>query len=263
MKNKNVAAILAFFGGFIGLHRFYLGQIGLGVVYALLFVTGISVILGILDGIIFLTMHQQVFDAKYNRKYDYLKRQSDTDFQRPAGRRTMDSTRYRNQRTPRNRTTPVRPVTRASRRVRNNPFKLAGIKKFREYDIEAAIEDFQQALKIDPNDLTIHFNLACAYSQTENAEKAFEHISRAVEMGFNDFAKIDSHDALAFMRIQPQWEEFRANGYTLRKQLTSPKENLLDNDLLLEQLKKLNELKEKGLITEKEFIEQKTKLTRQ
>lgn len=261
MKNKNVAAILAFFGGFVGLHRFYLGQIGLGVVYALLFVTGISVILGILDGIIFLTMDQQVFDAKYNRRYEPRGRR-DTDFQRP-GRRPTSYDRYRNQRVPKQESQAVRPVRRPPSRVKNNPFKQAGIKKFKEFDIEAAIEDFHQALKIDPSDLTIHFNLACAYSQTEQAEKAFEHISRAVEMGFNDFGKIDAHDALAYMRIQPQWEEFKANGYTLRKQLAAPKENLLDNDLLLEQLKKLNELKEKGLITEKEFIEQKSKLTRQ
>ncbi|MCB0665294.1 MAG: NINE protein [Saprospiraceae bacterium] len=261
MKNKNVAAILAFFGGFVGLHRFYLGQVGLGVVYALLFVTGISVILGILDGIIFLTMDQHVFDAKYNRRYGFEARR-DTDFQRP-GRRATSYERYQSQRAPQRKPRAKRPVRRPSSRVRNNPFKLAGIKKFKEFDIEAAIEDFKQALKIDPNDLTIHFNLACAYSQTEQAEKAFEHISRAVEMGFNDFGKIDSHDALAYMRIQPQWEEFKTNGYTLRKQLAAPKENLLDNDLLLEQLKKLNELKEKGLITEKEFIEQKSKLTRQ
>ena len=76
----------------------------------------------------------------------------------------------------------------------------------------------------------------------------------------DDFEKIDSHDALAFARIQPQWEEFKANGYTMTKKLESPKENLLDNDLLLEQLKKLNELKDKGFITEKEFSEQKKKL---
>ena len=126
--------------------------------------------------------------------------------------------------------------------------------------MEAAIEDFKQALKIDPNDLSIHFNLACAYSQTENADLAYEHLSRAVEMGFNDYARIDTHDALAYVRIQPQWESFKAGGYTLRKRLDAPKEDLLDNDLLLQQLKKLNELKDKGLITEEEFAEQKNKL---
>jgi TM2 domain-containing membrane protein YozV len=262
MKSKNVAALTSFFGGFFGLHRFYLGQVGLGVVYALLFFTGISFILGILDGIIFLTMNQQVFDAKYNKRFGYADRRFDTDFQRPSSGRTRSqaSPYQRRREIPR---ADQRPSVRRPRRVKNNPFKLAGIKKFKEYDIEAAIEDFLQALKIDPNDLTIHFNLACAYSQTEKATKAYEHLSKAVEMGFNDFARIDTHDALAFIRIQAQWEEFKANGYTLRKKLSAPQENLLDNDLLLEQLKKLNELKSKGLITEQEFIEQKAKLTRQ
>ncbi len=261
MKNKNTAAILAFLGGVIGLHRFYLGQIGLGVVYAFLALTGVSFLLGLLDGIIFLTMNQQVFDAKYNKRYTNYRVPADTDFQRPNRRQRREMRRRPEPRTRRSKTVRRSPARRKSR-VRNNPFKQAGIKKFKEFDIEASIKDFQQALKIDPNDLTIHFNLACAYSQIEEADKAYGHLSQAVEMGFNDFDKINAHDALAYVRIQPQWEEFKTNGYTLRKKLAAPKENLLDNDLLLDQLKKLNELREKGLITEKEFIEQKAKLIR-
>ena len=33
MKDKNIAAILAFFFGWMGAHKFYLGQIGSGVVF--------------------------------------------------------------------------------------------------------------------------------------------------------------------------------------------------------------------------------------
>lgn len=264
MKNKNTAAILAFFGGFIGLHRFYLGQVGLGILYALFVFTGLSVILGILDGIIFLTMDEDVFDVKYNRQRGYRSsrryRRRDTDFDRPVTRRSTPETNTRSSSRRREVRRPSRSASTRRRRVKNNPFKQSGIKKFKDYDIEAAIEDFLQALKVDPNDLTIHFNLACAYSQIEKADKAFEHISKAVEMGFNDFERIDNHDALAYMRIQPQFEAFKANGYTLRKNLEAPKENLLDNDLLLQQLEKLNELKERGLITEQEFQEQKSKL---
>ena len=267
MKNKNAAALLAFFGGFIGLHRFYLGQVGLGILYVLLLFTGISAILGILDSILFFTMNPDVFDAKYNRNFQRRRPpfgRREPDFQRPVTRSREETRqeyepRRRQQRPARNVPVDRRPV-RKTRRVKNNPFKQAGIKKFKEFDVEAAIEDFKQALKIDPADLTIHFNLACAYSQTEQVDLAYQHLSNAVEMGFNDFDRIDSHDALAYIRIQPQWESFKENGYTLSKKLEAPKENLLDNDLLLQQLKKLNELKEKGLITEKEFIEQKSKL---
>ncbi|NND05088.1 MAG: NINE protein [Saprospiraceae bacterium] len=269
-KDKNAAAILAFLGGFIGLHRFYVGQIGLGIVYSMLFFAfGFSIILGILDGIIFLTMDDEVFDAKYNRTRQYHRerydrgRRRDTDFDRsPQNRRSYRRDRSRTRPSSAPFPAKQRRTRRSSKRLKNNPFKQAGIKKFKEFDIEAAIKDFEQALKVDPNDLTIHFNLGCAYSQTEQAEKAFYHIARAVEMGFNDFSRIDDHDALAYMRIQPQWEQFKENGYTLNKKIAAPKENLLDDDLLLQQLKKLNELKDKGLITEREFLEQKTKLSK-
>ncbi len=265
MKNKNAAALMAFFGGFFGLHRFYLGQVGLGILYLLLVFTGLSVILGILDGILFLTMDQEVFDAKYNRRYRsyrYHRRQmQDTDFERSSRRSSRGSDR-RTRATSRRRPADAPRKPHRRRQPKQNPFKQSGIKKFKDFEIEASIEDFKQALKVDPNDLTIHFNLACAYSQLEKTELGYQHLSQAVQMGFNDFNRIDSHDALAYLRIQPQWEEFKANGYTLRKKLESPKENLLDNDLLLQQLKKLNELKDKGLITEKEFLEQKTKLIR-
>lgn len=236
---------------------------------------GISLILGILDGIIFLTMDREVFDRKYNRAPRWERGDSDFDRRRHDLRRRRRSHQRQDRHIPHREDRRRRPSQEYSskrsrdsrqnrvRRPKNNPFKLAGIKKFKEYDMEGAIADFQQALKVDSTDISIYFNLACAYSQVENVELAFEHMSRAVELGFNDFEKIDTHDALAYMRIQPQWESFKTNGYRLRKELSSPKENLLDNDLLLEQLKKLNELKERGLITEDEFIEQKTKLTRQ
>ena len=265
MKNKNATAIMAFLGGFFGLHRFYLGQVGLGILYAVFMFTGLSFILGILDGIIFLTMDQEVFDAKYNRRRNYeryRRGRRNTDFERPGRRDTRMRTRETERRERRAPQQPTRRSKRSRQPIRNNPFKQAGIKKFKNFEIEAAIEDFQQALKIDPRDLTIHFNLACAYSQIEKSDLAYQHLSKAVQMGFNDFNRIDTHDALAYVRIQPQWEEFKANGYTLRKKLEAPKENMLDNDLLLQQLQKLNELKEKGLITEKEFLEQKTKLIR-
>lgn len=268
MKNKNVAALLAFVAGYFGIHRFYLGQVGLGIFYCLLSITGLSVILGILDGIIFLTMDEEVFDAKYNsrRRYqrpDYRRSRRDTDFQRPRQNRPQYRKESRPPVQPRRRVQPKpRPTRRSRPSIKHNPFKQSGIRKYKEFDFDAAIDDFKQALKINENDVTVHFNIACAYSQLEQVEKAYEHISKAVSLGFNDYNKIDTHDALAYMRIQPQWDEFKANGYSLRKQLSAPKENLLDNDILLEQLKKLNELKEKGLITEIEFLEQKEKLMR-
>ncbi|WP_051311234.1 pilin [Zooshikella ganghwensis] len=52
-KNKYVAGCLAIFLGFIGVHRFYLGQ-WWGIFYILLIGTGLSLIISIIEGIVFL-----------------------------------------------------------------------------------------------------------------------------------------------------------------------------------------------------------------
>ena len=88
-------------------------------------------------------------------------------------------------------------------------------------------------------------------------------------MGFDDFEAIKTRDHLAYLRVQNEFLAFAANGFRLSKQLASPKEGLLDKTPappaqtdLLEQLKSLAQLKEKGLLTEEEFRVQKEKLLR-
>jgi TM2 domain-containing membrane protein YozV len=66
MKNKSTAAILAFFLGGIGMHRFYLNQTGLGFLYLIFCWTLIPCIIAFVDFIIFLTMSDESFNKKYN-----------------------------------------------------------------------------------------------------------------------------------------------------------------------------------------------------
>ncbi|MFO7745549.1 MAG: NINE protein [Psychroflexus sp.] len=67
MKDKTAAALLAFFLGGIGVHRFYLNQVGLGFLYLLFSWTFIPFIVAFIDFIVFLTMDKRSFDQKYNR----------------------------------------------------------------------------------------------------------------------------------------------------------------------------------------------------
>ena len=66
MKDKTIACLIALFLGSLGIHRFYLGQYGLGIVYILFSWTGIPFFISLADGIIFLTMDYRDFDMKYN-----------------------------------------------------------------------------------------------------------------------------------------------------------------------------------------------------
>jgi TM2 domain-containing membrane protein YozV len=65
--NKYVASALAFFFGWFGVHKFYLGQIGLGVVYLLFCWTFIPAIIAFIEAIIYLAMSDESFNQKFNK----------------------------------------------------------------------------------------------------------------------------------------------------------------------------------------------------
>ena len=67
MKNKTTAAILAFLFGGLGIHRFYLGQIGFGLLNLIFFWTLIPSLIGLIDFIAFISMSKEKFDLKYNK----------------------------------------------------------------------------------------------------------------------------------------------------------------------------------------------------
>ena len=258
MKDKTTAAILSLFLGYIGVHRFYLRQNGLGVLYFfLLFFFGFSIFLSIIDFFRFLFMDQDVFDRKYNRQPIIERAAYQTDYDRREFQRPYRET-YR---ATRQRPAPVRQAAPSSPRRQTNPFTKSGMIKYRNFDYYGAIADFVKALEADSQNVPLHFNLACAYSLTEQAEQAFFHLNKAVEYGFKDFEKIRSHDALAYIRIRDEFETFAQNGYRLLKPEEKAKEGLITaNPGLLEQLRQLGELRERELLTEEEFLAQKKKL---
>ena len=263
MKNKYVAAVMAFLLGSFGVHKFYLREPGAGIFYVMLFMMTqeffpISSILGIIDGMRYLTMGQSEFDRKFNGG---KKAQLPPSLGRRRKKRTGNREYYeypeRGQKS--------RIPKRKRSVLRSNPFKKSGLKKYKEFDIEEAIVDFEKGLKIQPNDESLHFHLACAYSLLENKEKAFNHVSKAVQSGFSDFKKIQNHDDLAYIRIQPEFEKFKANGFKekVEKSKPSKKESTEDADeFLLEKLGKLVEMRKRGIVTEADFKIEREKILR-
>ena len=66
MKDKNIAAIMAFFFGWMGAHKFYLGQIGSGVVYLAFSWTAIPLFVSFIEFIILALMDRDEFNRRYN-----------------------------------------------------------------------------------------------------------------------------------------------------------------------------------------------------
>jgi len=267
MRNKILAAALAFFGGTIGLHKFYLREPSAGIFYIFLAMmtssfAPVSMFLGFIDGLRYLMMPPEEFDRKFNRKYQNARTRS-----RTVNRRQRRQREHYEVQRPR----PTSKKTRRAPRVRNNPFKKSGVQKYKDYDIEEAIEDFHKGLKIEPEDVALHFNLACAYSLMEDKEEAFKHIDLAVDYGLKDTDKILKHDDLAFLRIQPEFEEFKNNDFQVsgRRRRQAPSQTTTQqgsqerkpmDDILLAQLNRLMELRKKGVLTEQEFTRERKKI---
>jgi len=261
MKSKYVAAALAFFLGIFGVHRFYLGKRFWGVVHFLLFWLCFAItveentpaimlpaLLGFIDAVLLFVMPEVEFNERYNRRY-------------------MNSTSEQWENEPRRRQIP-----RASSKSKNqsapdvSDFKRSGIEKFRDYDYEGAIDSFQKALELQHEDPATHFNLACCYSILEDADQAYDHLGKAISYGFKDTDKINTHDALSFLRTQPGFDTFVKEGY---KRPASPpveeaplslKDIMSPADDLLDQIIKLGELRDKGVLTDEEFALQKRKI---
>jgi len=67
MKNKLTAGILALFLGGFGVHKFYLGELGWGLLYLFFCWAWIPGIVGFFEGIGLLLMTEEAFNFKYNR----------------------------------------------------------------------------------------------------------------------------------------------------------------------------------------------------
>jgi TM2 domain-containing membrane protein YozV len=65
LSRRVAAAIFAIIFGSFGIHRFYLGQTGWGILYVLFCWTLIPAVAGLIEGILYLTMSEEEFEAKY------------------------------------------------------------------------------------------------------------------------------------------------------------------------------------------------------
>jgi TM2 domain-containing membrane protein YozV/DNA-directed RNA polymerase subunit RPC12/RpoP len=63
--NKLVTGLLAIFLGTFGVHKFYLGQTMQGILYLVFCWTGIPSVVGVIEGIIYISMNDIAFYQKY------------------------------------------------------------------------------------------------------------------------------------------------------------------------------------------------------
>ncbi|AUC80593.1 hypothetical protein CW736_13035 [Nonlabens sp. MB-3u-79] len=71
-KSKRTATLLAFpILGSLGIHKFYLGKIGQGILYLIFSFLLIPTIISLFEFISYLSMSTEKFDTKFNPEYRY------------------------------------------------------------------------------------------------------------------------------------------------------------------------------------------------
>jgi tetratricopeptide (TPR) repeat protein len=268
MKNRITAAMLSLCLGLFGVQYFYTNRTGLGIFMVMLTtalkVPQLAAFIGLIGFIQFITMSNEEFDKKYNFKkwrqeeegrravQEQRRREQESyDRDRRAQEMNRDSRENRDARERMKPTVPQPQKTQSST-AQKEALKQSGLKKYKEYDYSGAIEDFGKALAADPKDVAVHWNLTCLYSLSEQKELAFYHLQKAVELGFVDFEKVKSHEALAFLRVQPEFDTFSRSGFKLSEDM--------EHSDILQQLKDLSMRREKGLLSEKEFADMSKRL---
>lgn len=256
-RNKLVAALLAFTLGTFGGHKLYLRDASGVVFFMFMLFLSLSVsvpitfIMGVVAGFRFLKMSDEEFDRKYNRGFI----QRNPEIER---RRTRQFEEYSTE-------DKRRGYVSSAPKIKNNVFKTSGLAKYKEFDLEGAIEDFEKGLALDPNDITLNFQMACAYSLTEQKEKSYKHLAKAVALGFTDFDRILTHDDLAYIRIQKEFDEFKRSGFRtvpiVEKKADAPVKVDQPDPLVLEQLDRLESLKSRGMLNETDYQREYQKLT--
>ena len=286
MLNKNLAGFFAFFLGMFGVHRFYLGQWFRGAsqfagFFGFIFLLDVSgggevetlfglaiatmVLAPVFTAIIFWATPEKKWQQKYDKE----------------ALANGQSGGVAGQFSPRD--------TKA--------LKAEGIRYYRTGDYDLAIEAFSEASDLDLGDAGTHFNLACSYAQLGQYGEALRHLELSVTFGLPKPERIEKHPALAALRKHSSYHSFRSNNFRRLNllELTEPKatdtrivgeaETIEDFNVpppprttranpapspgatstppgpdLLEQITRLRELHDAGILTQTEYQKQKEKL---
>jgi len=257
-KKQKVAALLAITLGIFGVHRFYLGNRKHGITY--LSIGGLGIVLGVgimisaiailsvVDAVLLFTMPEGDFDKKYNPLGTSTKKPKETADPQVSKQKSLLKAKFERQ------------------------FAMAQT-YYQQGNHQGAIKVLDEALEIKYDNMDAHFLLAKCHSMSANGQKALIHADAAIAFGLGT-RRLKFDHALAYLRTRPEYKVFEKNGFRIlddapisKKEAAvgkvEPEMDLATGPDLLEQFKKLKELRERGFLTEEEYLEQQERLTRE
>lgn len=256
MSNRKLGILFGIFFGWLGVQKFFTRNYVGGIFMVIFTLTGIPALIGLIDAIRYSRMTDEEFDERYfgrsrfsttydpNQRHIAREEAAERERIRQENLKKAEIRRKQNE---------VKREEALKKIQTILELRKKGVREYKDFDLNAAEDTFRSIIKLDPKDIPALFNLACISGQTERPQKAFEFISRAVQNGFSDFDRIETHPAFSAMRLEPSWEDFRRRGYQIVDQFEKSEE-----DDLLEQIKQSRSIKKADQLLE-EILNTKNK----
>jgi TM2 domain-containing membrane protein YozV len=288
-RSRNVAIFLSLFLGWVGIQKYYIGSVFMGVLCSIFAFTSIPFFLGLLDVVRFALMTDDEFDAKYNTgpypvhrtKYGTIVFKKDEKPGNQSFRPFRDTVPSY--------TKPdwSRPEVSKGVSLSSNSNYRKGNELFEKYSIKEALIAYRAALKESPNEAEIYFKMACCNAILEQKKALFGNVQMAIRCGFSDWNQIRTNDELAYFRIQPEYDKINESNFTIWPEVAEEESDYIDvstkvlppknedesknveinegepelsTDEILVQLKELGDLHQKGVLSDTEFNMQRRKL---
>jgi len=131
-----------------------------------------------------------------------------------------------------------------------------GDQLFLKQKYKSAIEKYNEALKYSDKAPATHFKLAKAYSMTKNKEESLKHLKQSISDGYKNFDRVQNDKELSYIRDSVEFKDFERNNYKVENNNT----NKTSGDDKYDKLEKLNRLFKEGILSEKEFRDEKIKI---
>ncbi len=76
--------------------------------------------------------------------------------------------------------------------------------------VSAAIDHFEHCLEAYPANPKVLYDLASGFAQAGSVDRAFEALSKAIRLGFQDVDHIMNNEHLSALRADPRWKEIKS-----------------------------------------------------
>ena len=269
-----MATLFALAFGWIGVHRFTLGQWHYGLAHIFLFIVSMAVAddllgwditpwmtlsaaIGYYDAYRWWRMSDEAFADKYLELNEEPDGKPVTS--KPVAGKYLNGT--------------VAPHPRVLSAKARRAVLASAKTAYEAYDYETAAEHYEQALDLDLHDGESRVLAARAYTLLEDRDGAYRHLAKAVQLRATNLDLVDADPDFAWLRTQPDFAARRRAGYLVPERapwslnpqsavtpeapaLPSPGANVLDD------LERLAALRERGVLDETEFAREKARLLR-